>query len=110
MKKAKELNDASFDAIAQRFRLLGDPLRLKLLNLLRTGEHSVGALVEATGASQPNVSKHLSLLHGGGMLRRRQSGNLVYYEVSDPAVFDLCEIVCGGIERDLDERRSAFGG
>jgi len=102
------LTPEQFEEISQRFRLLGDPLRLRLLNELRAGERSVGELALAVDASQPNVSKHLGLLHRAGLLARRQDGNSVYYEVADPTIFDLCEIVCGSIERDLERRRRRF--
>lgn len=100
----KELTEGGFEAVAERFRMMGDPLRLKLLNHLRSGERSVGELVEATGASQPNVSKHLSLLRHAGLVSRRQEGTSVYYAVTDPVIFNLCEIVCDSIERKVEGR------
>ncbi len=107
-KTKKVLTDEGFEEIAGRFRLLGEPLRLKLLHALQEGERSVGALVAATGTSQPNASKQLRAMHAAGLLSRRQEGTTVYYEVADPSIFDLCEIVCGGIERDLEQRAKAF--
>jgi DNA-binding transcriptional ArsR family regulator len=107
-KSKKALTDAGFEEISARFRLLGEPLRLKLLHSLQQGERSVGELVMATGTSQPNASKQLRALHTAGLLSRRQEGTTVYYEVADPTIFDLCEIVCGGIERDLEQRAKAF--
>jgi DNA-binding transcriptional ArsR family regulator len=91
------------ELVAQRFRVLGEPMRIKLLDHLRESEASVGELQEALGASQQNVSKHLAILHAAGMVSRTKQGNRTVYAISDPAVFELCEQVCGGVRRQLDE-------
>lgn len=97
------LSDALVDLVAQRFRVLGEPMRIKLLDGLRDGAASVSELQEATGASQQNVSKHLAILHGAGMVSRTKEGNRVMYAISDPTIFELCEQVCEGARRQLDE-------
>jgi DNA-binding transcriptional ArsR family regulator len=99
----RPLPDALVDVIAQRFRVLGEPMRIKLLDRLRDGAASVTELQEATGASQQNVSKHLTILHGVGMVSRTKEGNRVMYAISDPILFELCELVSGGVRRQLDE-------
>ena len=104
------LNLQNLESVATRFRILGVPLRLQILNELADGERSVTALVEATGSTQPNVSKHLTTLLAHRLVKRDQRGNSAYYSVADPAVFELCEIVCGNIERALEEERRAFAG
>jgi DNA-binding transcriptional ArsR family regulator len=103
------LNPQNLDSVATRFRILGVALRLQILNELSDGARTVTALVEATGSTQPNVSKHLSTLLAHRLVKREKRGNSAYYSVADPAVFRLCEIVCGNIERALDEERAAFG-
>lgn len=85
--------------VAERFRLLGDPARLCLLQLLRSGERGVGEMAEALDTSVPNASKHLKLLAQAGLLARRQEGTSVFYSIADPGVFELCEVVCGSLER-----------
>jgi DNA-binding transcriptional ArsR family regulator len=86
------------ELVAHRFRLLGEPMRIRLLDVLRGGERSVGELALALGASQQNVSKHLAALHQGGVVRRRKAGNRVVYAIDDASIFELCEIVCGGLQ------------
>mgnify|MGYP001547826481 FL=1 len=103
------LTPQNLDSVATRFRILGVPLRLQILNELAEGERTVGELVDATGSTQPNVSKHLSTLLSHRLVKREKRGNSAYYTVADPAVFRLCEIVCGNIERALEEERRAFG-
>lgn len=91
--------------IAERFRVLADPTRLRLLDELRGGARSVKELTEALGStSQQNVSKHLGVLHQHAMVVRQRDGTSARYSVSDPDVFALCELVCGGLE----QRHSAF--
>ena len=83
--------------------MLGEPMRIRLLDVLREGEASVRQLQEATGASQQNVSQHLGVLLRSGIVDRRKQGNFSVYSIADPTVFALCEEVCGGLRRQLDE-------
>lgn len=96
------------DAVAERFRILGEPMRLRILNALRGHAHTVSDLVELTGGGQANVSKHLQLLHREGFVKRHKDGTSTWYAIQDPAVFELCDLVCGGVEADLDRRRRAL--
>jgi ArsR family transcriptional regulator len=88
--------------VAERFRALGEPVRLALLDALRHGEHTVGELVEATGQGQANVSRHLGVLHAAGLVSRRREGTYVHYAVADPGVYELCDLVCGRLQRDAE--------
>lgn len=100
------LPEPLIDLVAQRFRVLGEPMRIKLLDRLREGDATVGELQEALGASQQNISKHLGILHGAGMVARTKEGNHSRYSISDPTVFELCEQVCGGVRRQLRDLES----
>ena len=80
--------------IARRFRMLGEPYRLRLLQLLETGDKTVNELVRALDGNQPNVSKHLHLLYDAGLLSRRREGTSIYYGIADPMCIKLCQIVC----------------
>jgi DNA-binding transcriptional ArsR family regulator len=97
------LPEPLIELVAQRFRVLGEPMRIKLLDRLREGEATVGQLQDALGASQQNVSKHLGILHAAGMVARNKDGNHSRYSISDPSVFELCDQVCGGVRRQLQE-------
>jgi DNA-binding transcriptional ArsR family regulator len=91
------LTAEAIEMVATRFRILGEPLRIRLIQELQGGEKTVSELVDALTASQPNVSKHLRLLQGEGVVDRRTEGNLGYYFISDPTVLDLCDAVCSSI-------------
>ena len=97
------LSEPLIELIAQRFRVLAEPMRIKLLDQLRGGEATVSELQGALGATQQNVSKHLGILHAAGMVTRTKDGNHVRYSIADEGVFELCEQVCGGVRRQLDE-------
>lgn len=85
--------------VANRFRLLGEPVRLEILNLLHTnGEMNVQELIEATGQQQANVSKHLKLLANEAIVERRQDGLYAYYSINDPSLSGLCLLVCGQLQ------------
>jgi DNA-binding transcriptional ArsR family regulator len=106
----KVLNDKTLELIAERFRLLGDPVRLRLLQTLEAGEMSVADLVASTGAAQASVSKHLQLLLRGGLVRRRRQGMFVHYSVVDDRVFELCDVVCGSLTAYLARELEQLGG
>jgi DNA-binding transcriptional ArsR family regulator len=105
MPKDKPMTPELFNAIAQRFRILSDPMRLQIMYRIGEGERTVSELVEATGGSQSNISKHLSTLLAHGLVRRRREGTSAFYSITELSVFELCDQVCGGIERTLEERR-----
>jgi DNA-binding transcriptional ArsR family regulator len=91
------------ELIAERFRVLGEPMRIRLLDALREAPATVQELQQTTGASQQSVSKHLGVLLRSGLVSRRKDGNFSLYAIADDGVFELCEQVCGGIRRQLDE-------
>jgi DNA-binding transcriptional ArsR family regulator len=104
------MNDSNLEMVAERFRVLGDPLRLRLLSELSEGEKSVGDLVRESGSSQANVSKHLGVLLQAGLISRRKEGLFVYYACSDPKVFQICDVVCGSLREKLNRELSQLGG
>lgn len=95
------LNDQALDYVAKYFKALAEPMRLKVLNALQDGEKNVGQLTEISGCSQANVSKHLSLLTQYDLVKRESRGTSVYYSISDPSVYELCELVCGQIGKRM---------
>lgn len=106
---AKSLPKEALELVAARFRMLSEPMRLRLLNELRGGEQTVTALIEATGAGQANVSKHLGLLTDAGMVARRKQGLNVFYFIADETLFELCDLVCSRLQKELAEKAASFG-
>ncbi len=100
---AHPLPEPLVELIAQRFRAIGEPMRIRLLDRLREGPATVGELVVALEASQQNVSKHLGVLHREGIVSRAKEGTSVRYTLADETVFALCEQVCGGLREQLAE-------
>jgi DNA-binding transcriptional ArsR family regulator len=94
---AHPLPDDLVELIADRFRALAEPTRIKLLDRLRKGEATVLELTALVGTTQQNVSKHLNLLQHAGIGTRRRQGNFAYYRIVDETVFALCEAVCGSL-------------
>ena len=97
------LPEPLIDLIARRFRVLGEPTRIRLLDALREHDATVTELHEALGASQQNVSKHLGVLLQAGIVTRTKHGTSARYAIVDDGVFALCEHVCGGLRRQLAE-------
>ncbi len=100
----KPLTPELMDLVAERFKALGEPARLQILQALRAGEQTVSDLVDATGLGQANVSKHLQLLHGLGFVERRKEGLYVHYRLSGEDIFMMCDLMCGRIEDEAERR------
>ena len=98
------------ELIARRLRVVGEPMRIRLLDRLRDGEATVQELGDELGASQQNVSKHLQVLLEAGIVGRRKEGNRAYYSIADDTVFELCEQVCGSVERQAAELSALVAG
>ena len=108
--KKEELSEEALELIANRFRLLADPMRLRILHTLGTSEMNVGEVVAATNAGQANVSKHLSAMLEAGIVSRRKEGLNAIYRVSDETIFELCDVVCSRLKAQLGARQNALAG
>jgi len=109
--RMEKLSPDALAQVASYFQALSEPARLRLLNLLRGSERSVGELAEATGYSAANVSRHLALLAQHGLLAREVRGTSVFYAIADPAVYELCNLVCDNLARRFERtapQRAAF--
>ena len=100
---AHPLPDELVELIAGRFRALGDPIRIRLLERLQDGEASVGELTRVAGTTQQNISKHLQTLQRVGIVARRREAGFTYYRIADPAIYALCETVCETLRREISE-------
>lgn len=94
--------------VAEYFSILGEPMRLRILNLLRDEEKCVQDLVVATATSQANVSKHLKVMLQAGILSRRTEGTSAYYRVADELTFELCTLVCDRLASRIEEQARQF--
>lgn len=93
--------DPLVELIAERFRTMGEPTRIRILERLQHGEASVQELAQHVGTSQQNVSKHLGLLARAGIVGRRKDGTFAYYRITDASVLAMCEQVCSAVQRDI---------
>jgi DNA-binding transcriptional ArsR family regulator len=89
------------DKVAERFKVLSELTRLRLIYALMDSEKTVSELVRETEGLQANVSKHLSVLLEAGILARRKQGTSAYYRIADESIFELCDLVCGSIHDRL---------
>ncbi len=112
MRKQKkwEMSPEALNLVAERFKILAEPLRLRILQSLEAGERSVTEITAAVESTQPNVSKHLKTLQDAGLLARRQEGNTVFYQIADETVFELCDVVCQSLKARLATQSAIFKG
>lgn len=99
------LNPALLGLVADRLKVLAEPVRLQILDCLRDRERTVTEIVDRTGLGQANVSKHLQLLHAHGLVSRRKEGQYVHYGLADRRVFELCALVCDSLDEAVANRR-----
>lgn len=102
-----QLDDQAFIHISKYFHALAEPMRLKILNGLRDGEKNVTALVEISGGTQANVSKHLYLLTASKLIKRESRGTKAYYSIADQRIYELCNLVCGQIASQMSLEAAA---
>lgn len=103
------LPDEALQMIANYFAALADPMRIKIVQALLTGDRNVNWLVKVTGGLQPNVSRHLHKLTTAGLLSRRKQGTQAIFSVTDPFVSELCERVCGVLEKRHANQAKVIG-
>lgn len=110
MSKNRPLPEDALQLVAQRFAVLAEPMRLRLVQALFDGERNVTDLVAATGGTQANISRHLQTLTTAHILGRRKAGLQVFYHIADPTIPKLCELVCGSLGKTLTRQAGHFGG
>jgi DNA-binding transcriptional ArsR family regulator len=98
-KSIRRLTDPQLERVATQFRVLGEAMRLKILQALCVQPLTVTEIVAATGATQPNISRHLALLASAGIITRKKDGQFVYYGLEDPLTMKLCELVHAQLAR-----------
>ena len=108
VKPPSPLSDRARERMALRFKALGEPMRLKILERLFRAPASVSEILADIGATQANVSKHLAVLRSGGLVRRRKEGNRTVYWIADPSLERLCAVVCDAVGREAQEEASAL--
>jgi ArsR family transcriptional regulator len=102
--QGKVLPDEFIELVARRFSAMSEPMRIKLLDALHVGgAASVTDLAAALGATHANVSKHLNLLYKERIVSRRKDGSKFVYAIADETVLEICDIVCGGVRRRLQD-------
>ncbi|WP_228282205.1 ArsR/SmtB family transcription factor [Rubrobacter tropicus] len=106
--RMERLSDDALWLVAERFKVMAEPMRLKLLRALMGGEKTVSDLVGETGGLQANVSKHLGLLLDAGVVGRRKQGTSSFYRITDDTVYDLCDLVCGSLQQRLSGELEGF--
>lgn len=108
MKSSETVPAEVVQQVAEYFGVLSEPMRLRILNLLRDGEKCVQDLVEETETSQANVSKHLKVMLQAGILNRRSKGTSAYYSVADDLIFELCNLVCDRLASRIEQQARHF--
>ena len=98
--KKKKMSAGQLTVVSRLFAVLSEPSRLVLLQTLHDGPMTVSELMAASGMKQANVSKHLAVLHDHRLVKRDRAGTSVCYQIADPMIFALCNLVCGKVERD----------
>jgi ArsR family transcriptional regulator len=89
---------------AEVCRVLADPKRLMILDVLRDGERSVGELADELGCMLANASQHLAVMRSAGLVDTRRIGTTVMYQLAEPALVEACDVIDGIVGRRLETR------
>ncbi|MFC1900395.1 ArsR/SmtB family transcription factor [Chloroflexota bacterium] len=101
----EDINIQIFELQASICKSLSDSKRLLIIHELRTGEKSVGQLTDALEVSQPNMSRHLSILRESGLVVTRRAGTTIYYSLTSPKIVEACDIVRGVLTERLQKNQ-----
>ncbi|TVR44182.1 MAG: transcriptional regulator [Planctomycetota bacterium] len=105
----KNMSDAMVSTLVERFRALADPTRIRVINqLMGQGACTVGQLAADLAVGQASVSKHLDRLRAAGLVAYHQQGNQRWYRIIDPSLQQLCELVCGAVQRQAEAAHNAL--
>lgn len=103
-----QLSPTALGLMANFFKVLSEVSRLQIVCSLKSGSRNVTEIIEATGLGQANVSKHLKMLSQAGIVSRRQEGVSVYYQIANPFIFELCELVCDALSIQIEQQNRQF--
>jgi len=98
--------DEMLEAVSNRFKLLSEPMRLKILRVLCERERTVQEIVNEVSSSQANISKHLALMHDNGVVNRRKEGLKCYYRIADESIIFACYLISKSVVENLQDRLS----
>jgi ArsR family transcriptional regulator len=105
----KELSDELVTRITERFRALADETRIRILLRLQVGECNVSTLAHEIEVAQASISKHLAVLRQVGFILVRKEGTQSFCSIRDPALPQLCQLMCDGVKRHASEQHTALG-
>ena len=106
--RVAQLSPTALGLMADFFKVLSEVSRLQIVCSLKSGSKNVTEIIEATGLGQANVSKHLKILSQAGIVSRRQKGVSVYYQIANPFIFELCELVCDALSIQIEQQNKQF--
>ena len=95
------MSDEMIPKVVERLRAIADENRVRLLLRLKQGECNVSALTQELGIAQASVSKHLAVLRQVGLVDVDRRGTQAVYRIRDESVFEMCQLVCDGVIRQL---------
>ena len=99
-----ELSLEALSQVAGYFSALSEPTRLQILSLLRNQERNVGELADLCGYTSANISRHLAILSKHGLVAKDNRGTSVFYRIADESIYTLCDVVCGSLLKQLEEK------
>ncbi|MEB3230867.1 MAG: metalloregulator ArsR/SmtB family transcription factor [Leptolyngbyaceae bacterium] len=102
------LSPTALSLMAGFFKVLSESSRLQIVCVLKAGPKNVTEIIEATGLGQANVSKHLKMMAQAGIVSRQQKGVSAYYQIANPFVFELCELVCDALSIQIEQQNQQF--
>ncbi|MGB8699075.1 MAG: metalloregulator ArsR/SmtB family transcription factor [Thermosynechococcaceae cyanobacterium] len=105
-----KLTPAALGLMADFFKVLSEISRLQIVCSLKSGAKNVTEIIEDTALGQANVSKHLKMLTQAGVVSREQRGVSVYYQIANPFLFELCDLVYNALSIQVQQQNQHLEG
>jgi len=103
------MEELAYKIKADFLKALSHPLRLQAIEFLKNGEKNVGAIIKALGIPQSSLSRHLSILREAGVLKSRQQGTVIYYDIENHDIFHVLRPIAEMLRKKLKKTEAVLG-
>lgn len=102
------MDDLAYKIKADFLKALSHPLRLQIIEFLKNGEKNVGNIIKALGIPQSSLSRHLTILREAGVLKSRQQGTVIYYNIEDHNIFHVLRPIAEMLRKKLKKTETVL--
>jgi ArsR family transcriptional regulator len=102
------MQELAYKIKADFLKALAHPVRLQIIELLKNGEKNVGSIMKALSIQQSSLSRHLTVLREAGILKSRQQGTVIYYNIEDHNIFHVLRPIADMLRKKLKKTEAVL--